>query len=331
MRCRAKTVPPREETTRAHYEVSNDTETATAVPESAQEGNQATNINNERRMANKHRVIRGIRPRSTSKSQAPVPRYYQNTFKSQAPVPRYYQNTFKSQAPFPRYYQNTSKSQAPVPRYYQNTSKSQAPVPRYYQNTSKSQAPVPRYYQNTSKSQAPVPRYYQNTFKSQAPVPRYYQNTSKSQAPVPRYYQNTSKPQAPVPSTFHIGITTEPVKVDRITEDSSMQRMTEAGDEYVADALINMQPHCDDLVGRLTDAIRGLAVSRAEEVIIAPIDISCATNILLHRLEQADKVHREILALPRQPASTMSHGNHCKKDHQASSQPTPQDPFKTSI
>ncbi|UYV83195.1 hypothetical protein LAZ67_23000141 [Cordylochernes scorpioides] len=123
----------------------------------------------------------------------------------------------------------------------------------------------------------------------------------------------------------------KPVKVDRITEDSSMQRMTEAGDEYVADALTNMQPHCEDLVSRLTDAIRGLAVSRAEEVIFAPIDISCATNIFLHRLEQADKIHREILALPRQPASTMSHGNHRKKDHQASSHSTPQDPFKTSI
>ncbi|UYV72004.1 hypothetical protein LAZ67_9001533 [Cordylochernes scorpioides] len=134
-----------------------------------------------------------------------------------------------------------------------------------------------------------------------------------------------------LPSTFHIGITTEPVKVDRMTEDSSMQRMTEVRDDYFADALTNMQPHYEDLVGRLTDAIRGLAVSRAEEVIIALIDISCATNIFLHRLEQADKIYREILALPRHPVSTMSHGNHRKKDHQASSQPTPQDPFKTSI
>ncbi|UYV81697.1 hypothetical protein LAZ67_20002015 [Cordylochernes scorpioides] len=82
-------------------------------------------------------------------------------------------------------------------------------------------------------------------------------------------------------STFHIGITTEPVKVDRITEDSSMQRMTEAGDEYVADALTNMQPHCDDLVGRLTDAIRGLAVPRAEEALISSFDGSHATSSLL--------------------------------------------------
>ncbi|UYV82938.1 hypothetical protein LAZ67_22001443 [Cordylochernes scorpioides] len=103
------------------------------------------------------------------------------------------------------------------------------------------------------------------------------------------------------------------VKVDRITEDSSMQRMTEVRDEYVADALTNMQPHCEDRVSHLTDAIRGLTVPRAKEVIIAPIDISCATNFFLHRLEQADKIHREILALPRQPASTMSHGNHRKK------------------
>ncbi|UYV69114.1 hypothetical protein LAZ67_6002483 [Cordylochernes scorpioides] len=77
--------------------------------------------------------------------------------------------------------------------------------------------------------------------------------------------------------------------------------------------------------------MRGLPIPRIEQVIIAPIDISCATNIFLHRIEQADKIHREILAFPRQPASTMSHGNHRKSDHQASSQPTPQDPFKTSI
>ncbi|UYV61680.1 hypothetical protein LAZ67_1005891 [Cordylochernes scorpioides] len=123
----------------------------------------------------------------------------------------------------------------------------------------------------------------------------------------------------------------EPVKVDRITEDNDMQRMTEPEDEYVADALTNMQPHCEDRVSHLKDAMRGLAAPRIEKVIIAPIDISCATNISPHRLEQADKIHREILTLRRQPASTMSHGNHRKKDHQASSQPTPQDPFKTSI
>ncbi|UYV78167.1 hypothetical protein LAZ67_16000353 [Cordylochernes scorpioides] len=88
-------------------------------------------------------------------------------------------------------------------------------------------------------------------------------------------------PRPRLPSTFHIGITTEPVKVDRITEDSSMQRMTEVGDEYVADALTNMQPHYEDLVGRLTDAIRGLAVPRAEEALISSFDGSHATSSLL--------------------------------------------------
>ncbi|UYV63243.1 NTMT1 [Cordylochernes scorpioides] len=89
--------------------------------------------------------------------------------------------------------------------------------------------------------------------------------------------------------------------------------------------------HLDDPVDHLKDAMRGLAVPRTEKVIIALIDNSCATRTFFHRLEQADKIHRRILALPRQPASTKSHGNHRKKDHQASSQPTPQDPFKTSI
>ncbi|UYV61327.1 hypothetical protein LAZ67_1004379 [Cordylochernes scorpioides] len=84
-----------------------------------------------------------------------------------------------------------------------------------------------------------------------------------------------------LPNTFHIGITTEPVKVDRITEDSSMQRMTEVEDEYFADALTNMQPHYEDLVGRLTDAIRGLAVPRVEEALISSFDGSHATSSLL--------------------------------------------------
>ncbi|UYV80573.1 hypothetical protein LAZ67_19000758 [Cordylochernes scorpioides] len=81
-----------------------------------------------------------------------------------------------------------------------------------------------------------------------------------------------------LPSTFHNGITTESVKVDRMTEDK--QRMTEVEDEHVADALTNMQPHCDDLVGRLADAIRGLAVPRAEEAIISSFDGSHATSSL---------------------------------------------------
>ncbi|UYV76109.1 MTPN [Cordylochernes scorpioides] len=116
-----------------------------------------------------------------------------------------------------------------------------------------------------------------------------------------------------LPSTFHIGFTTEPVKVDRITEDSSKQRMTEVRDDYFADALTNMQHHCEDLISCLKDAMRGLAAPCIEKVIIAPINISGARNIFLHQLEQAGKIHREILALPRQPASTMSQGNHRKK------------------
>ncbi|UYV64370.1 K02A2.6-like [Cordylochernes scorpioides] len=96
------------------------------------------------------------------------------------------------------------------------------------------------------------------------------------------------------------------------SENSSISK-PEAGNEYFADALTNMQPHCEDRVSRLKDAMRGLAAPRTEEVTIAPINISCATNIFIHRLEQADETHREILALPRQPTSTMSHGNHRKK------------------
>ncbi|UYV66779.1 hypothetical protein LAZ67_4002838, partial [Cordylochernes scorpioides] len=65
--------------------------------------------------------------------------------------------------------------------------------------------------------------------------------------------------------------------------------------------------HLDDPVDHLKDAMRGLAVPLIEQVIIAPIDISYATYIFLYRLEQADKINLEILALPRQPASTMSH------------------------
>ncbi|UYV73998.1 SETMAR [Cordylochernes scorpioides] len=88
--------------------------------------------------------------------------------------------------------------------------------------------------------------------------------------------------------------------------------MTEVEDEHVADALTNMQHHCEYRVSHLKDAMRGLAAPRIEKVISAPIDISCATNISPHRLEQADEIHREILTLPRQPTSTMSHGNHRK-------------------
>ncbi|UYV82908.1 hypothetical protein LAZ67_22001344 [Cordylochernes scorpioides] len=55
-----------------------------------------------------------------------------------------------------------------------------------------------------------------------------------------------------------------------MTEDK--QRMTEVRDDYFADALTNMQPHCDELVGRLADAMRGQAVPRADEAIISSFD-----------------------------------------------------------
>ncbi|UYV83317.1 hypothetical protein LAZ67_23000493 [Cordylochernes scorpioides] len=71
----------------------------------------------------------------------------------------------------------------------------------------------------------------------------------------------------------------ESVKVDRMTEDK--QRMTKVEDEHVADALTNMQPHCDELVSRLADAIRGLAVPRVEEAIISLFNVSHATISLL--------------------------------------------------
>ncbi|UYV69946.1 hypothetical protein LAZ67_7001291 [Cordylochernes scorpioides] len=77
--------------------------------------------------------------------------------------------------------------------------------------------------------------------------------------------------------------------------------------------LLLLALHLDDPVDHLKDGMRGLAVPRTEEVIIAPIDISCATSTFFHRLEQTDKIHREILATHRQPAPTMSHGNHRKK------------------
>ncbi|UYV75000.1 hypothetical protein LAZ67_12002060 [Cordylochernes scorpioides] len=92
-----------------------------------------------------------------------------------------------------------------------------------------------------------------------------------------------------LPSTFHFGITTEPVKVDRVTEDNDMQRMTETEDEYFADALTNMQPHCDELVSRLTDAIRGLAMPRAEEALIPPFDGSYAANNFIQQLERTSE------------------------------------------
>ncbi|UYV78460.1 hypothetical protein LAZ67_16001476 [Cordylochernes scorpioides] len=92
-----------------------------------------------------------------------------------------------------------------------------------------------------------------------------------------------------LPSTFHIGFTTDPVEVDRMTEDGNLQRMTEAEDEYFADALTNMQPHSDELVSRLTDAIRGLAMPRAEEALIPPFDGSYAANNFIQQLERTSE------------------------------------------
>ncbi|UYV75621.1 hypothetical protein LAZ67_13000776 [Cordylochernes scorpioides] len=74
-----------------------------------------------------------------------------------------------------------------------------------------------------------------------------------------------------------------------MTEDSNMQKMTEAGDEYFADALTNMPPHCEDLVSRLTDAIRGIAVPRVEEALISPFDGSYAASNFIKQLERTSE------------------------------------------
>ncbi|UYV77577.1 SCD [Cordylochernes scorpioides] len=94
-----------------------------------------------------------------------------------------------------------------------------------------------------------------------------------------------------------------------------MQRMTKAPVVNVAFVwmLLLLVLHLDDPVDNLKDTMRGLAVPRIEQVIIALIDNSCATRTFFRQLEQADKIHQRILALPRQPAPTMSHGNHRKK------------------
>ncbi|UYV69205.1 K02A2.6-like [Cordylochernes scorpioides] len=68
-----------------------------------------------------------------------------------------------------------------------------------------------------------------------------------------------------------------------------MQRMTEVRDEYFADALNNMEPHCEDLVSRLTDAIRGIAVPRAEEALISPFDGSYAASNFIQQLERTSE------------------------------------------
>ncbi|UYV74540.1 hypothetical protein LAZ67_12000078 [Cordylochernes scorpioides] len=65
--------------------------------------------------------------------------------------------------------------------------------------------------------------------------------------------------------------------------------MTETEVEYFADALTDMQPHCDDLVSRLTDAIRGLAMPRAEEALIPPFDGSYAANNFIQQLERTSE------------------------------------------
>ncbi|UYV65305.1 hypothetical protein LAZ67_3003889 [Cordylochernes scorpioides] len=84
----------------------------------------------------------------------------------------------------------------------------------------------------------------------------------------------------------------EPMKEkskEEIAKDSSMQRMTEVRDDYFADALTNMQPHCEDLVSRLTDAIRGIAVPRAEEALISPFDGSYAASNFIQQLERTSE------------------------------------------
>ncbi|UYV81888.1 hypothetical protein LAZ67_21000041 [Cordylochernes scorpioides] len=55
------------------------------------------------------------------------------------------------------------------------------------------------------------------------------------------------------------------------------------------DALTNMQPHCEDLVSRLTDAIRGIAVSRVEEALISPFDGSYAASNFIQQLERTSE------------------------------------------
>ncbi|UYV84502.1 hypothetical protein LAZ67_X002401 [Cordylochernes scorpioides] len=50
-----------------------------------------------------------------------------------------------------------------------------------------------------------------------------------------------------------------------------------------------MQPHCDELVSRLTDAIRGLAMPRAEEALISPFDGSYAANNFIQQLERTSE------------------------------------------
>ncbi|UYV69758.1 hypothetical protein LAZ67_7000632 [Cordylochernes scorpioides] len=74
-----------------------------------------------------------------------------------------------------------------------------------------------------------------------------------------------------------------------MTEDSNMQRIAEAGNEYFADALTNMQPHCEDLVSRLTDAIRGIAVPRVEKALISPFDGSYAASNFIQQLERTSE------------------------------------------
>ncbi|UYV66240.1 hypothetical protein LAZ67_4000948 [Cordylochernes scorpioides] len=85
------------------------------------------------------------------------------------------------------------------------------------------------------------------------------------------------------------GLLQNSFKVDRMTEDNDMQRMTEAGNEYFADALTNIQPHYEDLVSRLTDSIRGLAIPRVEETLISPFDGSYAANNFIQQLERTSE------------------------------------------
>ncbi|UYV72850.1 hypothetical protein LAZ67_10000987, partial [Cordylochernes scorpioides] len=122
------------------------------------------------------------------------------------------------------------------------------------------------------------------------------------------------------------------LKVDRITEDSDMQRMTEApvfNGAFVW-MLLLLALHLDDPVDHLKDAMRGLAVPRIEQVISPPSTApaprapsSIGSNKQTRFIEKS--WHWPANQHRRCPMATTA-----KSDHHASSQPTPQDPSNTS-
>ncbi|UYV84664.1 K02A2.6-like, partial [Cordylochernes scorpioides] len=94
------------------------------------------------------------------------------------------------------------------------------------------------------------------------------------------------------------------LRLRMMTEDNNMRRTMEVSedDEYFVDASAYMQPRLDDLVCRLTDAIRGLDAPRAGENLIAPFDGSYAANTFFQQLKQAseapsDNTTRHIITL----------------------------------